>query len=197
MSPEYSEMRMVAEIGDLNRGFLALLTRSGARRMAPGLGLQTAIVDQLRQLTDAERDQMARTPGLLACLAPPNQSAGLRVADQVRPFAVELNFWIDAARLYAIGLLTWLSRIDDRQMPWAALCLGGEAAGRDTIQGFDFARISDSAEWAAGRLRARFTGHASFWPDLIHGVRSNNADLQMLSRLKMIPYALAEQCPAE
>lgn len=197
MSLEYSEMRIVTEMTDLNRGFLALLTRPGAVRMASGLGLHAEVVEQLRQLSSAERDDIARTPGLLACFAPQNRAAGLRVAERCGPLETELCAWIDAARLYVTGLLTWLSRFDERQMPWSALCLGGNTAGPEALQGFEFARITDSAEWAAGRLRARFTGHPSFWPDLIQSARSNNADLQALARLKVIPFALAEQCPVE
>lgn len=197
MRSDYPDMQMYEDLGDLNRGFLGLITGPGATREIPALGLDAAIVEQLRMLSAAELDFIAGTPGLLACfsrLPPPSlhQVAEIPVAR----LAVHRG-WRESARLYVISLLTYLWQMEQRGWPCCALCAGTAAEGPGPLAAFDLARIRTSADFAVDQLRARFADHPSFWKDLIRSARSGNEDFQALSRLTIIPLVLAEECSTE
>jgi len=196
MYRDCSDMRMYADLADLNRGFLSLLTESGAGRAAPGLGLDVVIVDQLRRLSPAQIGFIASTPGLLACFAHLPQATLLQVAERPvtrQPFP---SGWRESARLYVTGVLTWLWQLDQHNWPCCALCAGFREKGPGSPGEFDFTKIRSSADFAVDQLRARFTDHPTFWSDLIRSARSGDEDLRALSQLTVIPLVLAEECSA-
>lgn len=197
MRHDLSDIRMYADLTDLNRGFLGLMTEPGAHRAAPALGLDVAIVDQLRRLSAAELELIAGTPGLLACFSrwPPVSLHQVAETSITRPPAQ--TGWRESARLYVTGLLTYLWQMEQHDWPCCALCAGSADKEPGLLEAFDFARIRASADFAVDQLRARFTDHPSFWADLIRGVHSGNEDFQVLSRLTIIPLVLAEECSAE
>ena len=109
MCPDHSDMRMYADLADLNRGFSGLVDRTGrARRAAPRLGLDAAIIDQLRRLSPVRTRVHRRNPGLLACFARlPPASLDCQVAEQPVTHPPYNPAGDDSARLYVTGLLTW------------------------------------------------------------------------------------------
>ncbi len=197
MCPDHSDMRMYADLTDLNRGFLGLMTEPGEHRAVPTLGLDAAIVDQLRRLSPAELEFIAGTPGLLACFSRlPSVSLHQVAETRITPLPAPSG-WRESARLYVTGLLTYLWQMEQRDWPCCALCAGFAEMGSGSLGEFDFARIRASADFAVDQLRARFTDHPSFWTDLIRSARSGNEDFRVLSRLTIIPLVLAEECSAE
>ena len=197
MCPDHSDIRIYADLADLNRGFLALLIAPGVRQAAAGLGLNAAIIDQLRRLSPDQLGFIAGTPGLLACFAKLPAASLLRVAERQTLHPTQQTAWRDSARLYVTGLVTWIWQMDERDGPYCALCAGASETGSGILGEFDFARIRGSAECAVDQLRARFTHHPSFWTDLIRSARSGDEDFRFLSQLTVIPLALAEECTTE
>jgi hypothetical protein len=197
MYPDHSDLRMYADLADLNRGFLGLLTEPGSRQAVPTYGLDAAIVDQLRRLSPQELEFIAGTPGLLACFSRLPAAALLQVAEMPVIHRSEQSDLRESARLYAIGLLTYLWQMEQRDWPCCALCAGSAEKGSGLLGKFDFAQIRASADFAVGQLRARFTNHPSFWTDLIRSARSGDEDFQLLSQLTIIPLVLAEECSTE
>jgi hypothetical protein len=194
MCPDHSEIRMYADLADLNRGFLGLLTAPGAGQAAPGLGLEVAIVGQLRRLSPAQIEFIAGTPGLLACFTHSPQANLRQVAEMPAAHPSLPSVWRESARLYVTGILTWFWQLDQHDWPCCALCAGSQEKQPGSPGEFDFTRIRSSADFAVDRLRARFTDHPSFWVDLIRGARSGDEDFRELSRLTVIPLVLAEEC---
>jgi len=196
MRPDYSDMRLYDDLTGLNRGFLGLLTESEPASEAPVLGLDAAIVAQLRRLSPAELEFIAGTPGLLACFSRLPSATLLRVAEV--PFARHKaqSGWRESARLYATGLLTYLWQVEHQDWPCCALCAGAVGQAPEPLAEIDFARIRSSADQAVDRLCVRFAAHPSFWTDLIRSARSGDAEFRVLSRLTVIPLVLAEECSA-
>jgi hypothetical protein len=197
MYPDHSDMRMYADLVDLNRGFLGLLTEPGGGRAASGLGLNVVIVEQLRRLSPEETEFIAGTPGLLACFARLPQARLLQVAEIPADRPSFPSAWRESARLYVTGVQTWLWQLDQHDWPCCALCVGPGEKGQGMAGEFDFTRIRTSADFAVDRLRARFTAHPSFWTDLIRSARNGDEDLRALSQLTVIPLVLAEEYSAE
>jgi hypothetical protein len=190
-------MRIYADLKDLNRGFLGLITEPGAHRAVPTLGLDAAIVDQLCRLSPEELELIAGTPGLLACFSRLPPVSLRQVAEMPITHLPARSGWRESARLYVTGLLTYLWQMEQRDWPCCALCAGSAEKQSGSLGEFDFARIRASADFAVDQLRARFTNHPSFWIDLIRSARSGNEDFQVLSRLTIIPLVLAEECSVD
>jgi hypothetical protein len=74
----------------------------------------------------------------------------------------------------------------------AALCFGPEPGRVSRMADMSFREIQDCAGPAVYQLQARFARHSRFWPDLIRAARSADPDFQYLSRLTIIPLALAQ-----
>ena len=110
MRPNHSDMRMYADLSDLNRGFLGLLTEPGAQQAVPNFGLDAAIIDQLCRLSLAELEFIAGTPGLLACFSQLPTVSMHRVAEAPTTRQPAQAAWRESARLYVTGLLTYYGR---------------------------------------------------------------------------------------
>lgn len=194
MYPDHADMRMYADLTELNLGFLTLMTDPGACQAISSLGLDVAIVDQLCRLSPAELEFVAGTPGLLACFSSLPARARHHVAEPPAASRSAQSGWRESARLYVTGLLTYLWQLERGNVPSCALCAGFTASGFAPLAELDFVRIRSSAELAVDHLRVRFARHPSFWIDLIRSARSGDEDFQALSRLTVIPMLLAEQC---
>ena len=193
MQQEQADLRIVADIAALNRAFLDLLLAEGAARMAPGLGLNAVLIEQLRHLTDQELEYMAGTPGLLACFAAESPRFAFKVADASRIEDQSIGAWRDLARLFVAGLLTWMDRLDERDQPYCALCSASASGAVPGPALFDLSNIGSSVDLALSRLRARFVDHPHFWLEMIRSARSSNPELRMLTHMSVIPYVLAEE----
>lgn len=194
MYGDRADMRLYADLTELNLGFLTLITDPGACQAVSSLGLDVAIVDQLRRLSSTELEFIAGTPGLLACFASFPVRARHHVAEPPADRQSAHSSWRESARLYVTGLLTYVWQLEHGSVPSCALCAGFTASGFAPLAEFDFVRIRSSAELAVDQLRVRFARHPSFWIDLIRSARSGDEDFQALSRLTVIPLLLAEEC---
>ena len=194
MYPDHSDMRMYADLTDLNLGFLTLMTDPSACQVVSNLGLDVVIVEQLSRLSIEELEFIAGTPGLLACFSSVPERARHHVAEMPAAQLSTQSDWWESVRLYVTGLLTWLWQLEQRSVPGCTLCPDSSKSGLAPLAEFDFVRIRSTADHAAVQLRARFANHPSFWVDLIRSARSGDEDFQALSRLTVIPLLLAEEC---
>lgn len=183
MPAEREETRNYAELTGLNRAFLQLITQFRSPAGQSVFGLEPAVAGQLRALNAEQLDQLATTPGLLACFVPPD----LRVADA--PVTASPD-WQHAAGVYVSALLTYLWQTEDEFL---------RAVIQPLLPGCDlrtmkqhFSQIITLTDRAILQLRARFHDHPSFWSDLIRSVRLDDPEFCALSRLTYIPLALTE-----
>ncbi len=204
------DTRIYAELTSLNAGLLRILVWQD-RPDAPGRPrLAPTIATQLRELTRDELAFIAGTPALLAgFMAAAEGDRADRVADSstlanhYTPSAASTitagaprlpgDNWLRLTRVFTATLLTWLWKSDQHGELVRALCIGyGEQLPQLSVR-----LIESLATDAAPRLCVRFANHPRFWPDLISAARSGDPQLRALSRLAVIPLALADQRAAE
>ena len=181
--------RTYQALHSLNAGFLALVIGPDATGAVSQLGLGPQISSRLACLAPEELEFIAGTPSLLAGFKTPDPACAVLSRGVAESAAVS---WSDtrseAVCVFAAALLTYLWQMDRRDQLIRALCVGSTEALPDLT----VARIQAYATEATHRLRARFANHPCFWPDLIRAARSHDPDLRSLSRLTVIPLALAE-----
>jgi hypothetical protein len=184
------DTRFYTELRDLNAGFLALIADPAVTWHGPLFGLGAGIVAALRGLSNTQLEFIASTPCPLVrfeTMPPPN-----RVAD-ARPGARRPDGrWLESARLFSTELIMYLWQMARQDRLTAALCFGPESGRVSRMAEMSFREIQECAGPAVDQLQARFAHHARFWPDLIRAARSADPDFQYLSRLTIIPLALAE-----
>lgn len=184
------DTRFYAELRDLNAGFLALIADPALTWQGPMFGLGAGIVAAIRGLSNSQQEFIASTPCPLVgfeILPPPN-----RVADARPGPRRDDGRWLESARLFSTELIMYLWQMARQDRLTAALCFGPESGRVSRMAEMSFREIQDCAGLAVYQLQARFAHHARFWPDLIRAARSADPDFQYLSRLTIIPLALAE-----
>ncbi|MDJ0926434.1 MAG: hypothetical protein QNJ73_02195 [Gammaproteobacteria bacterium] len=180
------------DLHELNREFLALIRHPQAAEDSwQQLGLDAGIAHAVRRLKPQELEFAAGVPGLLAEFATlPSLSA---VADDPAPTAMPA--WLDAARVFAAALLTYLWQLSRRDELASALCVGLDDARRRELQGIHFREIQRGAATAAGQLRARYGRHPRLWPQLLQAARSREPQLREFCRLDLIALGLSGAAP--
>lgn len=191
MGREPPDKRFYAELRDLNLEFLSLVAdrRAGVAEHRL-LGFPPEIAAAVRGLAPAERRFVAGAPCLLAGFA------GLPRSDAVGETRAALAGldpgWFDAARVFATGLLTYLSQVVHRGPLATALCVGAEAPTGLELAGASLREVLGCSGAAVGCLRARFTERPATWGELFCTARSDNERLRELCRLTLVPLALAQ-----
>ena len=192
---------IAAEVTSMNRAFLDLLTDPLAPTGTAVLGLDPLLLDGLRVLSPAQRDELAAVPLLLADFSLPEQAQSTRftyrVADIQLPGADAPSAWLTRVDAFANRLLTTLwhfSRIDRRsESGFAAFCMGFDTATARLLGDMSFAELSHQAAEVCASLRARHADHPSCWPDLIRLVAEGAAEQLNAARLGLIPLTVAMQ----
>jgi len=194
MQPEPPDKRFYAEVRAFNLEFLALLSdrRCGENELAL-LGLDPGIGEALRTLTAVERGFVADAPGLLAGFAA--LPCGDAVGDAADRLAGLDTGWREAARIFATGLLTYLSQLVHRDVLATSLCLGVGRAAEIELDRASFRDVLTCSALAAGYLRARFAGRSGVWRDLLRTARCPDERLRQLCRLTIVPLGLAGPPP--
>ncbi|MDH3510778.1 MAG: hypothetical protein OER85_07955 [Gammaproteobacteria bacterium] len=189
------DMRFYDELKDLNAEFLHLIVEHGKSWQAPVLGLDAGSASALCRLSNSELDFIATAPGMLAgiTMLPPSQ----RVSES-RPDPHQSDErWLASARLFCIGLMTYLWQVARHDHFVAALCVGPVNGRVGDLAELSFGEIQGCADRVRSQLSVRFGAHPTFWPDLIRAARSEDPEFQALSRLAIIPLTLAEQHAAD
>lgn len=184
------DTRFYAELRDLNAGFLALISDSNLAWHGPLLGLDAPIVSAIRSLSVTQHDFIAETPCPLVgfeILPPPN-----RVAETASELHPPDERWLESARVFSVELVTYLWQMARKDRLTAAFCFGPDSGRVRRMADMSFREIQQCAAPAVHQLQARFARHPRFWPDLIRAARGADSDFQSLSRLTIIPLALAE-----
>jgi len=184
------DMRFYGELKELNTEFLHLIVDHGKPWQEPLLGLDAGSASALRQLSDSELDFIATAPGMLAgfTVLPPPQ----RVSESRADLHQSDERWLASARMFCIGMMTYLWQLARRDQLVAALCVGPAGGRVSRLAELSFGEIQGCADRAMAQLNARFGEHPTFWPDLIRAARSDDAEYKSLSRLAIIPLTLAE-----
>lgn len=193
MGCEALDKAFFAEVRDLNVAFLGLVAdpRAGAAGLEM-LGLEPPSAVALRALDAAERRRIAAVPvpfsgfrdlPLSPCVAePPPLPAGLHPA------------WLQAAGLFAAGLLTYLWQLARHRPVAAALCVG---PGQGRVQGLaalSFDVIQACAPVATPLLKARRAFSPALLTALLSAARRAGPDSAV--GLELIPLGLAGLRPA-
>jgi hypothetical protein len=184
------DMRFFGELKDLNAGFLNLIVDYGKSWQEPVLGLDAGSASALRRLSDSELDFIAAAPGMLAgfTVLPTHQ----RVWESRSDLYQSDERWLESARLFCIGMMTYLWQLARRDELVAALCVGSANGRVGRLAELSFREIQGCADRAMSQLNARFGCHPTFWPDLIRAARSEDLEFKAISRLAIIPLSLAE-----
>jgi hypothetical protein len=184
---ECPDSRFFADLTDLNREFLGLMTDS---RLAPGcsvLGMDPAWINLLAGLNEEELRYISRTPCLLAEFVPPE---AVVVAAMPLPDA-HVAGWQSDVTLYSVTLLSFLRATLGRDQLLAALCVGPEPGEVCRVAELSLGGLGGYAAQASGSLQARLVDAPNFWPDLIRASRSENRELRHLSRVAAIPLVVS------
>ena len=184
------DMRFYGELKELNTEFLNLIVGHGKSWREPVLGLDAGSTAALRQLADSELEFIATAPGMLAgftVLPPPR-----RVLESRADLHQSDDHWLASARLFCMGMMTYLWQLARRDQLVAAFCVGPTSGRIGRLAELSFGEIQGCADRAMAQLNARFGSHPTFWPDLIRAARSEDVEFQALSRLAIIPLTLAE-----
>lgn len=186
MRCEAPDLRFYGELQDLNREFLHLIIegRQGSR---PVLGLAPEVAGRLCQFEAPQLDAVAATPCLLATLA----------ASAAEPFTTGVRDgsefgearWVEATRVYAASLGTYVWQTAPRGALLAALCGAPPVAAGQPVPAAAgtvraFARVENR------RLEARFHRHPRFWPDLVAAAAAGNAERMRLAQLTAVQLSL-------
>jgi hypothetical protein len=196
MSLDSPDKHISAEIRDINREFLRLVTHratDGAERV---LGLDGGVLAALRQLSAEQQERIAHSPVPLVEFHPfPGLS---EIRD--RPATCLVEQLTDPAWQYELHgfvnrLLTCIWQTARRDRLMTSLFIGIDRDGCRVLSTMSFCRISRFAADAADALQIRLADHPSFWPDLIRLARKGNRSQQVASRLSAIQLSVARQWP--
>lgn len=185
MRCEAPDTHFFADIREFNLEFLALVAAGRQLLHGPVLGLDVAVADQVSQLRPRQLEDMASTPCLLVGFGAAARG-GARVAE---PLPEVDPRWLERARLFATGLLTYVWQATRRDPLRAALCLGAGGPGSVDHAARD---LRGRADRALTLLEARFGQSSRFWPDLVKAVRDGHPARLQLARLTAIQLAAAE-----
>jgi hypothetical protein len=213
MTTKPVDTRLVREMQELNRDFLALLLKTPAGRGA--YGLDSGVLARLRALSDGQLDTIARCPVLLAGFSVPPPFPAPRLVAESRPgseaeFRPVTGSGIQSATVaapgqlpqradstyYTAALLNWLWQTARNNRLVATLAMG---PGRETINNLaeaGFREISRATEMAPGLLMARFCRHPRFWPDLVRAAASPDPELMRITRLAAVQLTLVGRVPS-
>jgi hypothetical protein len=188
MRPEPPDSRFYAEITDLNLEFLRLVADSRRHRAEAVFGLEPTIADLIARLTSAQLLAIAETRCLLAGLRQPLR---LFAATGVAEARGELSDrrWLEAAQVFAAGLITYAWQVARRDPLRATLCLGALAPEFRELGFRDAQRYSAAAP---GHLEARFHAHSRLWTDLVTAAYRGGEDRLRLARLGVVQVALSD-----
>lgn len=191
MRREPPDSQFYAEVHDLNLEFLGLLAEARERLHGPVFGLEVAVVEQVSRLLPAQLDAMAATPCLLAGF---RAGCATRTLPHIaEPAPAPDAAWLDRARLFAAGLLTYTWQMSRRDPLRAALCAG--PAGGPIAARMSFRELRNRVEQAVEHIEARFGRGMRFWPDLVRAARDGHTERIELARLTAIQLVTRETVP--
>jgi hypothetical protein len=191
MQWKHPDTRLHDDINALNREFLRLLVHAECPREAVVFGLQPHCVSSLRRLTGSQLEAIALSPCLLATLhfGQANYSDSPIIKEQTPTHAASPD-WYSDVRVFVAEALTYIKQVSHRDTLAAAFCVGLDKDAADELLQLSFSRVRDVADNAESLLRARFHDHPNFWCDLIRGCAAPDTDLQLVSRLSILPLSV-------
>ena len=193
--PDSSVQTEIAEIVDINREFLRLLTDPHLAATGGALGLDEATLCCLRQLNPDQIECIAAAPLLLAEFSPfpgddqadnkYSQRTDRMVADEDVP-----PDWQRELTGFANRLLTFVWQASRHDRLLSAFCLGLDKSQALELAKLSFSGISRGGDSVATSLHVRLSRHPTFWLDLIRSVRSGSREQQLASQLAAIQLSI-------
>jgi hypothetical protein len=191
---EQNRAEIAAEIADINREFLRLLTHPDTRGAPEVLGLDAALMESLCRLNPEELESLAATPSLLVEFSPLPGLAEIREAPERRLQNSALGeIWQRDVQSFANLLLTCIWQTARRDSLLTALFIGIDRERCQSLSSLRFGRISQCSRQAGDSLRVRFGEHPRFWADLIRMARSGSDSQQIAARMSVIQLSIAQQ----
>jgi hypothetical protein len=186
-----------AEIKDINREFLRLLTHPDTRGAPEVLGMDAGILEGLCQLNPDELELISSAPLLLVEFSPLPGITEIRDAPERRIQNMALGeVWQAELQSFANLLLTCIWQTSRRDRLLTALFVGIDNERCHALSTLSFCRISQCSRQAADLLQVRLGQHPRFWADLIRLARNGSGSQQIASRLSVIQLSIAQQWPA-
>ena len=186
-----------AEIKDINREFLRLLTHPDTRGAPEVLGMDAGILEGLCRLNPDELELISSAPLLLVEFSPLPGITEIRDAPERRIQNMALGeVWQAELQSFANLLLTCIWQTSRRDRLLTALFVGIDNERCHALSTLSFSRISQCSRQAADLLRVRLVQHPRFWADLIRLARNGSGSQQIASRLSVIQLSIAQQWPA-
>jgi hypothetical protein len=196
MSLNSPDTQISAEICDINREFLRLVTHPATDGADRVLGLDGGVLDALRKLSPEQQELVACSPVPLVEFRPfPGLS---EIRDRPPTCRVEQltdPVWQYELHGFVNRLLTCIWQTARRDRLMTSLFIGIDRDSYRVLSTMSFCRISRSAKDAADALQIRFADHPCFWPDLIRLARKGTRNQQVVSRLSAIQLSVAQQWP--
>jgi hypothetical protein len=191
---EASRSEIAAEVADINREFLRLLTHPSARGAPEVLGLDAPLVEGLCRLNPDELELIAAAPLLLVEFNPLPGCAEIRETPERRAQNAALGeSWQVDLQAFANLLLTCIWQTSRRDSLLTALFVGIDREQCQTLAGLSFGQISQCSRQAADLLWVKLAGHPRFWADLIRLARNGSGSQQIASRMSVIQLSIAQQ----
>jgi len=178
------------EISQLNREFFRLLLHPSVPLEGSVLGLKPEWLGRMAALSEAQLHTASEVPCLLMELAGKRDGYACgAAATDARPE------WQHARQMFVMSLLTYmrqLHRQDKAAARRAGVVIAGPATGAASVEDLSFRDIRRLAFDGAVDLRARFTDHPRFWPDLLDSAADGSSRYATVSRLSVLPLMVAE-----
>jgi hypothetical protein len=197
MLQKHPDLQIQAEIMDINREFLRLLTHPQLAAPDGCLGIDKVTLDCMRRLSVTELELIAGSPVLLVEFCPlPDVQSYPRLADQKVADEGIGDMWQRELNGYANRLLIFAWHVARRDRSISSFHLGLEPAQARQLAQMSFTQISRSGEYAAAYLRARLSWHPNFWSDLVRAIRSGSPEQQTAALLAVIQLSVSCRSPA-
>lgn len=185
------------EIIEFNREFIHLLAGAGSPEQDGLFGMPLEWLAALRTAGDDFDAFVDKVPCLLVELSPlidqllVSPAGGPHACNEPPP--PEHDRWRNEVRVYALGLLTYLWVAVRHDPDAARLYLGLRVESIATLAKMNLKELRCLAEHSPDRLRARFTAHPRFWPDVISVSRLIHTDTEasVVALLAALPLLVA------
>ena len=189
MADESEERKRLDEIYEINRRFVDLIAQDDGAAAGGRYGLPEDLCNEIRALTDSERDLVASVPLLLVTVTrgAVEKAETVRDSEEDKPRGLRGNE--AAEQVFGAALMTWLTQDAQQKHTLSSLWLGAAGYEGEPVPDLNFGDIQGLAPHSGSILKARFADRPKVWRDLLEAARSDDPQRQHLARLAVLPHS--------